>query len=269
MKWRNYRVHLIWQERMYDAPQKLAVPRLINLDDNPQERPEETTGESAVVTHGWILHAMFAQLAKFQASLKQYPPVPMGTSDPYTPAQRTMGTTAILRAGPAVGAAVLVAVAVAAAPKASLADEGGVSFWLTGQFGSLAAVPQQPGCSIAGTFYHTKLSGGGEVAAAREITINKIKRTVNVNLDLDLKARADLVFLSPSYVFASPVLGGQLAVGMAGAYGHNSTALDGILTASVASLTATRPGSITDSRDGVGDLYPRISLRWNRGVNNL
>src|SRR5271166_2958255 len=107
-------------------------------------------------------------------------------------------------AGSAVGAAVLVA-AVASVPKASLADEGGVSFWLTGQFGSLAAVPQQPGWSIASTFYYTSLSGGGEVAAAREVEIDKFKRTLNVNLNLNLKARADLVFLSPTYVFASPV----------------------------------------------------------------
>jgi hypothetical protein len=159
--------------------------------------------------------------------------------------------------------------AIALVPRPSFADEGGVSFWLTGQFGSLAAVPQQPGWSIASIFYHTSVSGSREVAAAREITINKFKRTVNVNLNLDLKARADLVFLSPSYVFASPVLGGQLAVGMAGAFGHNSTSLNGILTAAVGSLTATRQGHISDARDGFGDLYPQISLRWNSGVNNF
>jgi hypothetical protein len=163
----------------------------------------------------------------------------------------------------------LVAAAVVAVPKSSLADEGGVSFWLTGQFGSLAAVPQQPGWSIASTFYYTSVSGSRYVAAAREITVNKIKRTVKVSLDLDLKARADLVFLSPTYVFESPVLGGQLAVGMAGAFGHNSTSLNGILTRSVDSLTITRPGNISDARDGFGDLYPQISLRWNSGVNNF
>src|SRR5271167_2176394 len=179
-----------------------------------------------------------------------------------------MSAAAIVGAGSAVGAAVLVA-AIASVPKASLADEGGVSFWLTGQFGSLAAVPQQPGWSIASTYYQTSLSGSREVAAAREITVNKLKRTVSVNLNLDLKARADLVFLSPSYVFASPVLGGQLAVGMAGTFGHNSTSLNGTLTASVGSLTATRPGSICDLRGGVGDLYPQASVRWNSGVNNF
>src|SRR5271169_53987 len=49
MKWRNYKLHLIWQEREFEAAKQLAVPRLINLYDNPQECPEETTGESAVV----------------------------------------------------------------------------------------------------------------------------------------------------------------------------------------------------------------------------
>jgi hypothetical protein len=184
-------------------------------------------------------------------------------------AQRRDENRRCARAGPVVGAAVLVAVAIVSWAKSSLADEGGVSFWLTGQFGSLAAVPQQPGLSIASVFYRTSLNGEGGVAAAREITIDKFTGTVNINLNLNLKARADLVFLSPSYVFASPVLGGQLAVGMAGTFGRNSTSLNGTLTASVDSLTATQPGSISDSRDGVGDLYPQASLRWNNGVNNF
>jgi hypothetical protein len=55
MKWRNYKLHLIWQERDYDPPQRPAAPRLIDPYDNPQERPE-----SAAVTHGWVAHAMFA-----------------------------------------------------------------------------------------------------------------------------------------------------------------------------------------------------------------
>jgi hypothetical protein len=35
------------------------------------------------------------------------------------------------------------------APTLAAADEGGVSFWLPGLFGSLAAVPQQPGFSLS------------------------------------------------------------------------------------------------------------------------
>jgi hypothetical protein len=48
----------------------------------------------------------------------------------------------------------LAAALMATAPQTSLADEGGVSFWVPGFFGSLAATPQQPGFSFATIFYH-------------------------------------------------------------------------------------------------------------------
>ena len=86
IKWRNFKLHFIWQERKYDVPQKLALPRLVDLYDNPQERIEETIGESSIEARGWIAHAMLGQMAKFQATFKKDPPVPMGASDPYEPA---------------------------------------------------------------------------------------------------------------------------------------------------------------------------------------
>ena len=129
------------------------------------------------------------------------------------------------------------AVAVAAAAwtsKPSLADEGGISFWLPGQFGSLAAVPAQPGWSGASIYYHTSVTAGGEVAAARQATIGRFRPNVNVNLNANLDARVDLALLNATYVFATPVLGGQFAIGMTGLFGHNSTSIDGTLTASLA-----------------------------------
>ena len=59
--------------------------RRIDLYDNPQERIEETIGESSIETRGWVLHSIFAELARFQATFKKDPPVPMGSSDPYVP----------------------------------------------------------------------------------------------------------------------------------------------------------------------------------------
>ena len=150
----------------------------------------------------------------------------------------------------------------------SRADEGGVSFWLPGQFSSLAATPQQPGWALAIVNYYTSVSAGGNVAAAREITIGKFNPTVNVNLNVNLHANADLAIVNPSYVFATPVLGGQLALGMTGIVGNNNTGLDGTLTATLGPLTVTRQGSLNDSLTSVGDLYPQAVLRWNNGVNN-
>jgi hypothetical protein len=179
---------------------------------------------------------------------------------------KTPVTTRLARLG-AYGFLALGALAVA--PKVTLADEGGVSFWLPGLYGSLAAAPQQPGWSFADIYYHTSVRGGGDVAAARQLTLGAFTRTANVSLNANLTARVDMDFVSTSYVFASPLLGGQLAVGIAGAAGHNSTSIDGTLTASVGSSTVTRTGSISDERFGFADLYPTASLRWNSGINNF
>ena len=98
--------------------------------------------------------------------------------------------------------------------RCALADEGGVSFWVPGFFGSLAATPQQPGWSLATIYYHTSVSAGADVARSREFTLNRVPGnvTLNANLNLNLKATGDLGFVIPSYVFATPVLGGQASL---------------------------------------------------------
>jgi len=163
----------------------------------------------------------------------------------------------------------LVVCAALALPGAARADEGGVSFWLPGLFGSLAAVPAQPGWSFAAINYFTSVQGSGAVAAAREITVGRFNPSVNVNLNVNLKANADLVLLNPSYVFATPVFGGQLAVGLMGIVGANNVDLNGTLTAGFRGLSATRQGTASDSTSGYGDLYPQATLRWNNGVNSF
>jgi hypothetical protein len=55
----------------------------------------------------------------------------------------------ILRAAAAIFALAIVSCATSNA----LADEGGVSFWLPGLYGSLAAAPQQPGWAFAAINY--------------------------------------------------------------------------------------------------------------------
>jgi hypothetical protein len=166
-------------------------------------------------------------------------------------------------------AALVTLAAVVCSTNTSSADEGGVGFWLPGEFGSLAAAPQVPGWAIAFLDLYNPVSGGGNVAAARQVTINGFKGTVNVNLNATLKANPNLVLANPTYVFATPVLGGQFSVNMAGAYGRSIAELSGTLTESVGGITVTKQGSIEDGRDGWSDLLPQASLRWNSGVNNV
>src|SRR6202790_5277601 len=157
----------------------------------------------------------------------------------------------------------------------SRADEEGVSFWLPGIFGSLAAVPQQPGWSLSTTYYHTEVSASGDVARAREFEIGRIPGNVSASLSANLNATGDLALVRPSYVFATPVLGGQASVGVMGIYGLISTSLAGTLSGTITlpppigSIPFMRSDSISDSVTSVGDLYPNFTLRWNAGVNNF
>jgi hypothetical protein len=151
----------------------------------------------------------------------------------------------------------------------SRADESGISFWLPGQVSSLPAVPQgAPGWSMGTVYYHTSVAASGSVAAAREIQVGRFAPTVNVSLNASLNAQADLLLLNPTYTFDTPLLGGQLAMGVTGIFGRSAATIDGTLTANVGGFAATRMGSIGDSITSVGDLYPMITLKWNSGVNN-
>jgi hypothetical protein len=152
---------------------------------------------------------------------------------------------------------------------ASLADESGTSFWLPGTYGSLAAVPATPGWAVASVYYHTSISAGADVAAAREIQIGRFNPSLNVNLNANLHATADLAIIVPSYTFATPVLGGQLAVQMGTITGTTSANVNGTLSASLPPFSLVRTDSISDTTTGFGDLYPLASLKWNMGVNNF
>ena len=167
----------------------------------------------------------------------------------------------------------LLAVAIGAAasliPGAALADEGGVSFWLPGLYGSLAAVPTGPGWSYFSFLYNTNVRGGADVATAREITIGRFNPTLNLNLNASVNNDTGLMWINPSYAFASPVLGGQLALGIGSFVGVGHTSLSGTVTASIPPFSFVRSDSLSDSVAGNGDLYPLASLKWHQGKDNF
>src|SRR6266704_5105789 len=172
-------------------------------------------------------------------------------------------------------AAIVLAPAIMFFSNCALADEGGVSFWVPFFFGSLASTPQQPGWSLANIYYHTSVSAGADVARAREFTLNRVPAnvTVNANLNLNVNATGDLGFVIPSYVFATPVLGGQASVSLVGAYGVVGTSLagtlSGVLTTPFGNVPFARSDTLSDTTWGFGDLIPQFALRWNAGVNNF
>lgn len=137
----------------------------------------------------------------------------------------------------------------------AFADDGGISFWLPGQFGALAAVPTTPGWSLPVIYYHVSASDDKNARAARG------RRTV-VGLD----AEADLIFASPTYTFATPVLGAQAAISAIGAVGRSEASIDATLTGPRGRAFS---GGTDDSLKGSSDIYLLGTMKWNYGVHNF
>jgi arylsulfatase len=79
VKWRNWKMHLIKQDNMYDVPEKLPLPKINNLlADRKEER-------DVAAFNTWVTFPMVKIIGEFQASLQKYPPIKSGTPDPYTP----------------------------------------------------------------------------------------------------------------------------------------------------------------------------------------
>ena len=124
----------------------------------------------------------------------------------------------------------LVLGAVMSVPAIAKADEGGVSFWVPGFFGSLAVTPLVPGFSFANIYYHTSVKAGGDVAFARQVSAGNITANFSGSLNANLNADVDLYMAIPSYTFAQPFLGGQATVAMVVAYGRARASVDATLT---------------------------------------
>ena len=136
----------------------------------------------------------------------------------------------------------------------AIADEGGVSFWLPGQFGSFAAVPSAPGWALGAIYYHL----AADASASKSFLIGG-------NVVAGLNARADLVFLAPTYTFAAPVLGGQAALGLIGAFGRmRGTGEVTFTDLKGGQLSISQADTVTSG----SDLYPLGTVKWQRGKNN-
>src|SRR5262245_44865262 len=143
------------------------------------------------------------------------------------------------------------------------ADEAGISFWVPGTYGALAAAPLSPGFSLAEVYYHSPIKAGADVATAIQVPRAGVTAKLPATLDFHLGVQTDLLLSIPSYVFATPVFGGQLSVGVLIPYGRNKVSVDQTLIGPRGVVPATAGGPLTESVSGLGDLEPQTSLRWN------
>ena len=115
--------------------------------------------------------------------------------------------------------------AVLSIPGLTLADQGGVSFWLPGLYGSLAATPQQPGWSAAWIYYYASVSAGADVSLSRQFQIGYIPANLSAHANANLNSTADLGLFVPNYTFATPIFGGQAALSLMTIVGNINTSL--------------------------------------------
>lgn len=85
-KWRNFKLLFVQQVDGLDPVLSLGVPRLYNLYTNPKEDPAHSVG----TTHLWVMRPISKMIGEYQASLKQHPPIKVGTPDPYEPPNRSV-----------------------------------------------------------------------------------------------------------------------------------------------------------------------------------
>ena len=142
------------------------------------------------------------------------------------------------KGGPA--ASVIAALVIGAALRSgrAVADEGGVSFWLPGQYGSFAAIAPSPGWSIPLVFYNY----GGSVGAGSLLPRGKL-------LSSGLNASFNGLFVVPTYTPATTVLGAQPNFSLAFAPAYTSTsARVGLnsLSASRSEFVVRRQRSLSD-----------------------
>jgi arylsulfatase A-like enzyme len=78
-KWRDWKMHFIWELEPNAGATHLETPYLFNLVQDPKEESDVN------VTQSWVRGPIRKMTLAFQASLKQVPPIPPGAPDEFVP----------------------------------------------------------------------------------------------------------------------------------------------------------------------------------------
>jgi arylsulfatase len=78
VKWRNWKMHLVWEKEPNEGPVHLESPYIFNLVQDPKE--ETDIGTQA----NWVRGPMRRLIQDFQESLREHPPIPPGAPDDWS-----------------------------------------------------------------------------------------------------------------------------------------------------------------------------------------
>ncbi len=80
-KWRDWKMHMVWETEPNSGPNHLETPWVFNLTQDPKEETDVGT------TNSWVRGPLRRMIHEFQESLKVHPPIPPGAPDDYLPAK--------------------------------------------------------------------------------------------------------------------------------------------------------------------------------------
>lgn len=78
-KWRDWKMHLVWEAEPNAGINHLESPLLFNLIQDPKEETDVNT------TAGWVRTPIRRMMHEFQEGLKRNPPIPPGVPDDFAP----------------------------------------------------------------------------------------------------------------------------------------------------------------------------------------
>ena len=81
-KWREWKMHLVWETEPNAGANHLESPLLFNLLQDPKEETDVNT------TAGWARTPLRWMMHEFQEGLKRNPPIPPGAPDDYRPVSK-------------------------------------------------------------------------------------------------------------------------------------------------------------------------------------
>ncbi len=78
-KWRDWKMHMIWETEPNAGPIHLETPWVFNLKQDPKEETDVGT------QYSWARRPLRVLIQDFQQSLKQHPPIPPSAPDDFRP----------------------------------------------------------------------------------------------------------------------------------------------------------------------------------------
>lgn len=81
-KWRDWKMHFVWEIEPNEGAKHLETPYLFNLVQDPKEETDVNS------TQGWVRGPIRRMINAFQESLKAHPPIPPGAPDHYVPSEK-------------------------------------------------------------------------------------------------------------------------------------------------------------------------------------